>query len=177
MAATERSVEEIAGQKMRTFTDRLFDPLDMTVDDVDIADIAHALALSCRYGGHSHGHLSVARHSLWVCADVELHEPWDWQLLMTALLHDASEAYIGDMIRPLKHRPEMAMFREVEARIEATIAERYSLIYPYPQIIHDADLQSCYDRERTGRFEWQGEWQWDERAFLNKFNFLAECRG
>lgn len=94
---------------METFTGRTVDPLDMDADQIDIRDIAHALALQCRYNGHCKQFYSVAQHSLLAAKAC----PDSLDLYRFALLHDAAEAYMGDMISPMKvHFPEYKWFED-----------------------------------------------------------------
>lgn len=113
------------------------DPLDLQPADVNIADIARSLSRQCRYNGHVGGFLSVARHSIWVAEALVEHGP---KMQLIGLLHDAAEAYIGDMIRPLKHRAEMQPFRDADARCEMTIAAAFCLPWPWPTVVHEADI-------------------------------------
>src|SRR5689334_10911717 len=82
------------GYNMTTFSGEPFWPLDPQPEDIRIVDIAHALSLQCRFNGHTKFHYSVAQHSLIMSFNVPL------QFALEALLHDAAEAYIGDLIRP-----------------------------------------------------------------------------
>lgn len=95
-------------------------PLDTPrPEDVDPADLAHALAHLCRFGGHTRVHYSVAQHSILVST---LVPP---AFAVAGLLHDAAEAYVGDCVGPLAHRlPE---FRAVERRILDAVAERFGV--------------------------------------------------
>ena len=94
---------------MQTFTGHKFWPLDPRLEDVRIEDIAHALAYICRFGGHTSSFCSIAEHSIYVS---EICDPED---ALAGLFHDAAEAYVGDMIRPLKDSG-------------STMAEQYCLI-------------------------------------------------
>lgn len=102
-------------------------PLDASPSEIDPGDIARSLANICRFGGHSRAFYSVAQHSTIVCDLLEQRGATADEL-MAALLHDAAEAYLGDLPHPLKHRSELgAMFREAEGRLESVIAQRFGL--------------------------------------------------
>lgn len=116
---------------MQTFTGRAFYPLDPRVEDVDPADIAHALSMICRYGGHAQRFLSVAEHCV-LMSQAVLPESALW-----ALLHDATEAYMGDMIRPLKR--QMPDYVAAENRLMEVIAERFGLVGLCPSEVKAAD--------------------------------------
>lgn len=117
----------------QTYTGKRFDPLDPDPAMIDLADIAHALSNVCRFGGHSQHFYSVAQHSVFV-ADYLFEIYDDRKIALAGLLHDASEAYLGDIPRPLKYRPEFAAYREAEATLEAMIFERFGLKGPYPEV-------------------------------------------
>jgi len=104
---------------MDTYSGKRFFPMWPSAEAIDIEDIAHALAHICRFGGHSKVFYSVAQHSELVSRIVP--PPF----ALAGLLHDASEAYLGDMIRPLKLK--MPEYREVEKRWEAVIYESFGL--------------------------------------------------
>ena len=160
---------------METISGKRFDPLDMDTMDVDTYDIAHALSLQCRYNGHTFGHFSVARHSLWVS-----HEVWlvthSHELSFIGLMHDAAEAYIGDIIRPLKHRPEMAGYAKIEEHVESVIAATYGFAFPHPEVIKECDSGIAGCRERHERTRWDSPWQADQDAFLAEYDRLQEYR-
>lgn len=80
-----------------TYSGRVFDITDPTTDAIDIYDIAHALSMQCRYAGHCNKFMSVAEHCV---LGVPLLRTNTQKLMY--LLHDASEAYLGDVTRPLK---------------------------------------------------------------------------
>lgn len=113
---------------IQTYTGRQFYPLDPASWDVDIVDIAQALSLKCRYGGHTDHFYSVAQHSVLVA---QFAEPED---RLAALLHDAHEAYspFGDVPRPIKHADPVlsAAIDQIESRLDKAIAAQFGLPYP-----------------------------------------------
>jgi hypothetical protein len=125
---------------IQTFTGRQFWPLSPHVDDVDIRDIIHALALKCRFTGHCREFYSVAQHSVLVA---QMLPP---ELKLWGLLHDASEAYLPDVARPVKR--ELVGFNAIEARVMRCIAERFSLSWPMPDEVHVADIRALATERR-----------------------------
>lgn len=120
-------------------------PLALQPDQVDIFDIARALSRQCRYNGHVGGYLSVARHSIWVSERLgSIGRP---DLMLTGLLHDAAETYLGDLVRPLKQSEFGKAYLDVEVQAEAAIAKRFGTPYPMPQEIKDADTWVLMERE------------------------------
>lgn len=150
-----------------TYTGRKVNPLTMTPADVCIEDVAHALAYQCRYNGHCRGFLSVARHSLWVADLVPEH------LERTALLHDAAEAYLGDLVRPLKHSMFGEAYLSAEAHVERQVALHFGLTWPWPREVGEADNEVLHEVElvagRGARFRWHGDPEQDEQAFLARY--------
>ena len=115
------------GPFIQTLSGRRVNPLDAAPEDIDPVDIANSLANLCRFGGHSRGFYSVAQHSVIVCDLLEERGATPDEL-MAALLHDAAEAYLGDLPHPIKHRSELgAAFRAAEKQLEAVIVERFAL--------------------------------------------------
>jgi len=104
----------------------------------DIEDIAHSLSLQCRFNGHCKEMYSVADHSLHVSARCE-HKLW-------GLLHDAAEAYVGDIITPLKRN--CPFLKETEDRILEAIAVRFNLPWPVPAEVEDVDLRMWATEQR-----------------------------
>jgi hypothetical protein len=115
---------ERRGDWMQTATGGQFWPLDPRPDEVRIEDIAHALSMQCRFAGHCRAFYSVAEHSVRVA---RLVESWRAraEVVMQALLHDAAEAYVGDMVRPLKW--SLPSYRAAEDRVFAAIAQAFGL--------------------------------------------------
>ena len=98
------------------------------VDMIRLADIAHALSNLCRYNGHCKKFFNVAEHSILVAREV-LRATGNIVLALAALLHDAPEAYLGDVTGPLKDL--LIVYPILEARFEAVISERFGLKYPF----------------------------------------------
>lgn len=119
---------------IQTATGGRFYPLDPRPEDVRIEDIAHGLANICRFGGQCTPFYSVAQHSLLVASLVP-PEDQRW-----ALLHDASEAYIGDVIRPFKRCPEFERYREIERATMDAICHHFGLQPEEPASIRAADM-------------------------------------
>lgn len=119
------------GDWMQTYTGRRFWPLDPVAGDIEIMDIAHALSNQCRYAGHTRFHYSVAQHSVLVSENVAPeHALW-------GLLHDASEAYLVDVPRPVK--PHLPGYYEAEERVQKAVAERFGLSWPMPAEVKRVD--------------------------------------
>jgi hypothetical protein len=122
---------------IQTYTGRLFNPFKPHLDDIDIRDIARALSFTCRFGGHVKWFYSVADHSILVTELLPL------KLKLWGLLHDASEAYLSDMVRPLKHTVAMTEYRETEHVIQTMIYKKFGLtdVEPKDEIKY-ADTQA-----------------------------------
>jgi hypothetical protein len=119
------------GDWMQTYTGRRFYPLDPRADEISEYDVAHALSLLCRYGGHVDRFYSVAEHCILMSEAVRPRHA------LAALLHDATEAYVCDVPRPLKR--QLAGYAQIEARVWAAIAERFRIPLELPAEVHQAD--------------------------------------
>lgn len=104
---------------MTTATGRDVNPLALTPGDIEIESISHALAHTNRYGGHTAWAYSVAQHSF-LLSQVVPH-----RLAKAALMHDAHEAYIGDVSRPVKQH--VPAFRKLEDSLSNVIAMRFGI--------------------------------------------------
>lgn len=131
---------------MQTISGRAVDFLVPEPASIEITDIAYSLARLARFNGHAKGLYSVAQHSVHVAE----HCARPWQL--AALLHDAPEAYIGDLTSPMKEAsPELAQaFDRIEQRIASVIAGRFGLQlddFTHPSI-KEADLRMLATEKR-----------------------------
>lgn len=126
------------GDWMQTFTGRQFWPEDPRAGDVNIRDIAHALSMQCRYAGHCLRFYSVAEHCVLLAEAIPEEKLW-------ALLHDASEAYLVDVPRPVK--PSLKGYKGLEDDIMSVIAERFELAGDIPSIVKDYDFRMLVDEK------------------------------
>jgi 5'-deoxynucleotidase YfbR-like HD superfamily hydrolase len=146
------------GPYLQTVSGRWVNPFDPDPNQLDAGDIARALANQCRFGGHSRVFYSVAQHSVIVSRLVE-ERGGDVEEVFAALMHDATEAYLGDMPHPLKHRsPLGAAFREAEAHLEQAIRERFGIRSGVREI-KEADRALLATERRAFSAE---TWHWPE---------------
>lgn len=133
---------ERKGDWISTSMGQMFWPLDPRPEDVHIEDIAHALSHICRWGGHCRAFYSVAQHCVHV-AEYILRKGYGSRLALMGLLHDASEAYIGDMVTPVKR--SMPDFYAAEQTLERAIYTKFGLHkgmdkkFEMPGIVVEAD--------------------------------------
>lgn len=142
------------GDWMQVHTGRQFWPMDPRADEVDIVDIAHALAMSCRYGGHCEKFYSVAEHSVLISRHLAP------EFKLWGLLHDASEAYASDIIRPLK--PHLSNYHAIEARLMAVICEKFGLTGDMPIEVKRADNAILGDEKAQVMGPAPGDWHLTE---------------
>jgi uncharacterized protein len=122
------------GPYLQTVSGRWVNPFEPDPQQLDAGDIARALANQCRFGGHCRVFYSVAQHSVIVSELVE-QRGGDTEDAFAALMHDASEAYLGDMPHPLKHRsPLGAAFKAAEEPLEQAIRDRFRIKPDVPEI-------------------------------------------
>jgi hypothetical protein len=144
-----------------THSGRQFWPQDPRIGDIDIDDIAHALAHQCRFAGHTHRFYSVAHHSVLVS---RLCPP---ELQLVGLLHDATEAYLQDIIKPLKLA--LPGYAELERAWAYAIGLTFGLddkLVELPPEVHLADRMVLI-AERRDLMAPHGAWKFgtDERRW------------
>jgi 5'-deoxynucleotidase YfbR-like HD superfamily hydrolase len=123
-----------------TYLGNRFYPLERRIDRVELEDIAHGLAFQCRFNGQTRAFYSVAQHSLMVASLVPPHQR------RAALLHDACEAYLGDVVKPLK--PLLGAYRELEEAVTRQIAETFGVAFDDYRAIKRADLIALATEKR-----------------------------
>ena len=181
------------GNWARVVSGGRFYPLDPRPEEIHIGDIAHALSNVGRFGGHTIRFYSVAQHSVLVSKLLgEAGHPPD--TILRGLLHDAAEAYIGDMIRPLKLSPEMDPFRAAEYHIMRCVFSRSDLVAEHDgadSLVHWADDVALATEARDlmgGPTDWDLPYPPDPRVihpcpplearhlFMAEFNMLMRLR-
>lgn len=177
------------GYNQSTASGRAFWTMDPCVDDVYIEDIAWQLARQCRFNGalrYGVEIYTVAQH----CCLVSDHLPLE--LKLEGLLHDAAEAYTGDMIKPIKL--QLPGWKTIEHRVERVIRQRYGLPLTMTPAVKEQDRAAVATEHRdlqyhTGEVDW-GDWKqhcWPERIypwsvstareeFMARFVYLAQWR-
>ena len=168
------------GLWIHTYTGNKFWAFDPRPEEIHIEDIAHALALTCRYSGHCHEFYSVAQHS-WLVSNLVPLKDAAW-----GLLHDAAEAYITDIPRPIKH--SLGIIKDIERGIEQAVAARFKLSGDMPDTVHHIDHNIVHDEAKVlfpdGGPEWVNwyeplgltiepwDWKTAEQKFLERYEEL-----
>lgn len=142
--------------KIKTSSGIWFDFNDPQEDQVEIHDIAHALSMICRYNGHIPSFYSVAEHSCHVADWLDVHG--HGHLAFAGLLHDTAEAYLGDIVNPMKRLYEFdRVYAPMEEIVETVIGKKFNVdMYPIDPIVKEAD-KAVYQWEieniRTGKIK------------------------
>lgn len=169
-----------------TYKKKEFYPLEPRVEDIDIEDIAHALSLLCRANGHFKHFYSVGQHSI-NCAMEAIARGYSDRVVLGCLIHDASEAYLADITRPVKKH--LQKYLEIEDKLQGRIFEKWipSLTGDEIKLIFEIDDAILYYEfidlfgekifdyvptlKSKPRFE-QIEFSFVEKEFLTLFNEL-----
>lgn len=107
---------------IKTYTGVMIDPLRPESEKIRMEDIAHALSMLCRANGHFKSFYSVGQHSI-NCMREAAARGYSRKVRLACLLHDASEAYLSDVTRPVKQ--EMPKYKEIEAPLQEAIWNKY----------------------------------------------------
>jgi uncharacterized protein len=146
---------ERKGDWIQTYCGVEFYPFDPRPEDIQIVDIAHALSMQCRYAGHVREFYSVAEHS------VRVAELLPRELQLWGLLHDASEAYLVDLPRPIKRHSEIGrLYQAAEANLMSAICARFGLDQTEPEAVGRADkAMLCHEaRALLPDNKWHVKW-------------------
>ncbi len=120
---------------IQTYSGRRFNPTNPNPDAIVIQDIAHPLSMQCRFTGHTKKFYSVAQHSVLVSYICDSSDA------LWGLMHDASEAYLVDVPRPLKRSGKFEAYLEYEAQMQEAICRRFGLPLKEPPSVKRADTQ------------------------------------
>lgn len=160
---------------IRTVSGIYINVFDPKPEMISIEDIAHALSYQCRFGGHLPKFYSVAQHSL-NCSYLT-EEP---KLKLAALLHDASEAYLLDIPRPIKKG--LSNYKEIEDRLMTLIADTFGFEWPLHESIKQVDetmLQLEWDclmlNNRSWDFKTTDEYQ-TSKTFVKMFHYYTNLK-
>lgn len=166
---------------IQSYSGAAIDFMDPHEDQIDIEDIAHALSLLCRFGGHCREFYSVAQHSVLASENVESGYE------LEALLHDATEAYLVDMPRPIKQ--VLKGYRDIETGLDKVVRQKFSLPEKMSGAVHLVDNQMLATEKRDlmkiSERPWSNlpdpldikiePWSWDfaRNEFLNRYTILT----
>ncbi len=125
---------------IQTYSGGIFYPLSPRKEDVFLEDIAHALSLMCRFGGHCKEFYSVAQHSVILSRQVPEEDA------LQGLLHDASEAYFADICRPVKNG--LVGIKSIETLLQDTIMEKFHLPLELSKEVKEADTRMLATEHR-----------------------------
>lgn len=129
---SESSISTIGGKEFKFFSPE--------THEFDIEEIAHSLSNLCRFTGHVKEFYSVAQHSVLTSYFVPDN------MRMCALLHDAGEAFLGDVSSPLKANLED--YKKIEEAVEKAIAKHFGIQYPHPAEVKHADYRLLVTEKR-----------------------------
>lgn len=147
------------GNTIRLFSGGYLDLLDPDPETFTIRDIACGLSKICRFGGQIEQWYSVAEHSIW-CAHQAADDRHGFDVQLACLMHDAAEAFVGDVVKPLKMLlPEYA---EIERGMEAAIARKFGIDFDaHKEIIREIDHAMLIAERRkffsVDHVQWAGE--------------------
>jgi len=147
-------MNEYEGAWLSTSHVEKFHFLSPQPDEIDIRDIAHALSMTCRFGGHCSDYYSVGEHSLHVSKIAE-NAGADRVTQLAGLLHDAEEAYLPDIVAPIRHYT--LDIQKIYSQIRDVIIDKYSLQKAGWKFIADVDRQLCTTEAKALKL-WNKDW-------------------
>lgn len=163
---------------IRTISGRKFYPFAPTTDQIDINDIAHSLARQCRYAGHVPHFYSVAEHCVEVVNKMEYH-PEMRPYALSGLLHDATEAYLCDLPKPLKQG--LQDYQDLELLVEKVIEDKFGVdlgaaeVKAADNIVLQMECQRFFSKEHfTEYFGFEPKLRFKDRHYVGLFPEMAQ---
>jgi len=123
-----------------------FYPLEPKKTLYTIDDIAHSLSLQCRFNGHTKRFYSVAEHSIHIARWLQ-REGHNRFVVRTGLLHDATEAYLGDLVVCIKHL--LPDYKKFEESLNQCFVDAFGMQHPFPDIVKEADQRILVDEKKA----------------------------
>ncbi len=156
---------------IQTYTGEKFYPLRPDSSSISIVDIAHSLSLLCRFNGHCTRFYSVAEHSIHVsnhCSDP-----------LYGLLHDATEAYLSDVPRPIK--PELTGYKDIESLMMDAVVAKFGLNKTPPPDLKEVDMAMLATEKEQLMVDGPGKWlpmpnPYTDVPYLGLVPHVAEAR-
>lgn len=169
---------------IQTFSGKRFTPINPNFESIVIQDIAHSLSMQCRFSGHVKKFYSVAQHCVLVSYLCNMEDS------LWGLLHDATEAYLVDIPRPLKRSGKFDAYLDFEKRMQTAICARFGLEDKEPPSVKKADMLMLATEARDLKSPLRADWVWPvkplplkiepllpedaESLFLNRFYDLID---
>lgn len=159
---------------IETFTGKKVFFEDPSPNSICIEDIAHSLSMQCRYNGHCLRFASVAEHCVLLCENFG----WGNEDAYALLMHDASEAYLSDLPRPVKYT--LPSYRELEAKFDAVIAKKFNVTNMHSDAVRNWDQRIILDERAQNMSKSGNDWQTGDATPLGialKFWDPAQAEG
>lgn len=141
-----------SGPWIESFSGRRIYYEDPDPDSICIEDIAHSLSMQCRYNGHCIRFASVAEHCVILC------EAFGWgnEDAYALLMHDASEAYLSDLPRPIKYT--LDSYLALEAKFDAIIAKKFGVVNANSPVVSNWDRRIVLDERAQNMSRSGNDW-------------------
>lgn len=155
MSGVQKDGVDVERAWIQTFSGGQFHILDPQQSEILITDIGHALGMLCRFTGHVRRFYSVAEHCV-LGSHLVPKEDALW-----FLLHDASEAYITDINRPLKHYTAIgSVYEPIESEVMSAIAKKFNLNPVEPTAVKQVDNAMLFAEkdQLLVPLEWDAKW-------------------
>lgn len=151
---------------IRVFSGKYINLLNPDPSDIFLIDVAVGLARECRWGNHCKRFYSVAEHSIECMNQAEMYLPLDTYFAFNCLMHDAHEAYLGDIPSPLKKL--IPQYDEVAERLQKAINIRFGISPRLSADVKIIDEKVLNDEWKRKNLNWTGL-EMDEKSRTDLF--------